>query len=378
MLNDKIDWKDVGIGAAATALGVGTAIALKRTKHLNAIQRLSKGKLNWVTDTPSRFTTDRKNIIDKAIGKLMYGDTKFYRVENAKDLKKLPRKLEGATYYELGRSYDPKLYPKSNISYNKETKLIDDIFQNKVEFARLKGDSIAKGDRLSKKLRYPKDYATFVNRVSKKKNTYIKPSTEYASKGKSHISSKELQSVSESLKNKKRIDPKLNKKLRSAYKDQSNYVIQEEIPVDRYKFGPAKGQPKSERRIDFIYRKGKVTPIQKHRRWVGLDISKVDEKQFKHEFENLVKQNPKIRKASNGEAYILGADVVKDKNKKLRIIEVNDQSGFIDPTVASDKYVAHRLFKRLTGKETGVSRIGKGTAVGLGSYTAGDLVVENK
>jgi len=373
MLNDSISWKDVGIGAAATAVGVGTAIALKRAKNLNAIQKLSKGNLNWVTDAPSRFTTDRKNIIDKAVGKLMYGDTKFYRVENAKDLKKLPRKLEGATYYELGTSYNPKLYPKSDISYNKETKLIDNIFQDKVQFARLKGDSIAKGDRLSRKLRYPKDYPTFVNRMAKQKGTYTKPSAEYASKGKSHISSKDIESLSENLKTKKRIDPKLNKKLRTAFKDQGNYVMQEEIPLSRYKYGPAKGQPKSERRIDFIYRKGKVTPIQKHRRWVGLDISRVEEKKFKNEFEKLVKQNPKIQKAGNGEAYILGADVVKDKSKKLRIIEVNDQSGFIDPTVASDKYVAHRLFKRITGRETGVSRIGKGTAIGVSTYTAGDL-----
>jgi hypothetical protein len=223
MLDDKISWKDVGIGAAATAIGVGAAIALKKPSKLSKLQKLSKGQLNWVTDAPSRFTTDRKNILDKAVGKLMYGDTKFYKVENAKDLKKLPRKMEGSTYYELGKSYDPKLYPKSDLSFNRRTELVDKVFQNKIEFAKLKsGGSIAKGDKLSKALRSPKDYPTFISRLSKQKDKYLKPSEEYASKGQSHISSKDLVTLGDSVKTKKRIDPKLSKKLKSAYKNQDN------------------------------------------------------------------------------------------------------------------------------------------------------------
>lgn len=377
MLNDKLDWQDAAIGASAAALGVGTAMALKYKKPTGELQRLSKGKLNWVTDVPSRFTTDRKNILDKFVGKLLYGDTKFYKVENAKDLKKLPRKLEGTTYYELDKTYNPKLYPKSDISYNKRTDVINKVFQNKTRFARLKGEAVAKGDSLSKKLGYPKEFDSFIHRLSKQENMYIKPSSEFASKGKTHISSADLKTLSEKLKNKEPLNPELKKRLEAAFKNQSKYVVQEEIPVKKYKIGPAKGMPKSERRIDFIYRKGKVIPIQKHRRWFGIDLSRINNKEFKQEFEKLVKQNPNLKKDLKDEAYILGADVVRDKNKKLKIIEINDQSGFLDPTVNLDKYVAHRLFKKVTGRDTGTARALKGTAAGTGGFVAGDLVVNN-
>jgi len=134
--------KDLLPYGAAAAVGLGVAALTKKPGLLGK----AKKPFNWIVDYPTRFTSDRKNIIDRTIGKLLYGDTKFYSADTVENLKKIPKKLPGHTYYEVGTKFNKKLLPKSKVDYNKNIGFIDKNFQNKINFSKLKSSgSIAKG-----------------------------------------------------------------------------------------------------------------------------------------------------------------------------------------------------------------------------------------
>lgn len=373
MSNDNFNWKEVGLGAGAA--GLGGFFMFRKGKPVNKVQQLARGRLNWVTEYPSRFTTDRKTFLDRVIGRLLYGDTKFYKVTSKADLKKLPRKLEGATYYELDTKFPQKYFPKSDISLNQDLDTINKVFQDKAYFSSLKGKSIVKGTTVDKKVGKAKNQYEFFDKLLSNKKSYIKPRQDGGgSAGYGHLSSAEMEALREVIKTKGKVPNAYYRGiLDRIYKNPKKYVIQEEIELAKTPYGA----PKTERRIDFVYHNGQVFPIQKHRRWYGFDFTRVKNKEFKKEFENLVKANPSMKKKLGDKAYLLGADVAKDKKGRLKIIEVNDQSGFLDPTQVFDPFTGHRVYRRITGRDTKLVRGLKGTVAGTSAYVGGDYLVDN-
>lgn len=319
------------LGAGALAAGLGVAALTKKPRMFKTVQK----EMHWVTDAPSRFTTNRTNIIDKAVGKVLYGDTKFHLVRNEKELSKLPKKLKGAVYYDLSSKYNKKLYPKADVAYNKNLDFINKTFQNKINYSKLKSPgTIPKGDELHRALKKPRSFKQFVTRLSEQKNKYVKPSSDYGSARSGHLNATDISS----LAGKKKLNKTTTNRLQKIYKNRRNYVIQDAI------------DPKYEQRVDVLIHKGKVTPIKSQSRWWHEKRPAhrpIFEKQVAKQFARTIKMNPAVHKATKKDSFVFGIDVIKDKKNKLHFVDVNDQSGFIDPATAVNKTVAHTFRKKI-------------------------------
>lgn len=365
--------RNIITGVGAGLIGLGVAGLTKKRTAAKVLNNKTTKVFNWITDAPSRFTTDRKNIVDHAVGKLLYGDTNFFKARNAKELNKIPKKLHGATYFDLSKTHITKNLPTSDVDLNKNKKIIDDLLQDKIQFSKLKNKGhIPKGDALSKTLKKPKTYNEFLTSISKQENKYIKPANEFASKGKTHISNNDLISIKNKL-----VSKKLSNKLQQAYKNMDNYVIQDAVDFKTIKIGPSKGQPKTEKRVDILLHKGKASPIKTQSRWITPDVTNKTKlnKEVTNAVNYIVKNNAKLRNATKKDSFVLGVDVIKDKKNKLKIIEMNDQSGFLDPSIVANKTVGRNFRKKVLNMPDRTHLI-KGTAAATG---AGVLVnnIEN-
>ena len=83
--------------------------------------------------------------------------------------------------------------------------------------------------------------------------------------------------------------------------------------------------------------------------------------------QSLITKNPSKFK---GKQFVLGADVARDTKGKLKIIEINDQSGFLHPDLVGHKGQVHDFYKAVTGRDTRFRAGQKAVAAGVGTSVA--------
>jgi hypothetical protein len=248
-------------------------------------------------------------------------------------------------------------FKRDATKWNMDRKIVDKVFQDKLQFGRLKHPSIAPTKSLAT-VRGTKamDDAELAHLLAKKrKDVYIKPRKEYASGAGGHISSRDIR---EELKQGK--TPAIVHKLRY---EPEKYVVQPHLDFDYGK----------EQRIHIAVQNGKARPIGMRQSRYGLFTSMGKDVPTGPEaakaFNETVKRNPRLAKQLKGKNMVLGGDIAKDSKGQLKQIEWNDQSGF--------QYypeVGHGIYRAVTGADSRVVAGAKGLAIGAVTVGTGAAI----
>ena len=343
---------------AGGAAAIGTFAAARRLnfRGLTEAQKAARGSFHVGSYDPSK----PKTLGQKILHHLRLGDTKHHMVGQ--------RKYVPGAYYHEAEPMAKSVLPKAGVSYNVDPQRnIANVLQDKVRYGKLKSDgSILPAQTVrefvkSRLGRDAKDVKELRSVIDKNIPTrYIKKIRDEASKG-LHMG-KPSTRVSDYQK---------------LYRSPDKYLIQPKIKADPVVYKGKKGLS-GEVRLDFLVDSGIVKPIQKLPRYPAgkapdskLPISfknlakafSLTSRQIQPELQKIVSKNPKVFK----DRAILGADVIRDKKGKIRVIEINDQSGLYDVYPPG----AHRLYKAVTGRDTKVVAGLKGLAVGTGTTLVG-------
>jgi hypothetical protein len=365
------------IPGLAAAVGAATYAVARKAWNPTALQRASKGKLTWVSDAGTRKIMSGKNPLSRTLKNIFYGDIDVTSVDKLKNVKK----VEGALYADIDVLGKTPNLPKADIGLNTASHIIREKLQNKIEFSRLKDPthSIVPGRAFSEAVGSPKSKAKFLEAFSKIRNKhYIKPTVDYASRQEGHFPSSVISEIQEHYKLTGEVPKQYRKAVGHLFKNQSKYVIQPEVDYERISSGMDKGKPRHEFRVEFSVHKNKVSPVNitgRNADWAGgvipINKSHADKKFISStmgSLQRIVKANPKVFKERS---FLLGADVIKDVKGKTRIVEINDQSGNLDPAILTVNYrpnTAHNLYKKVTGRDTkvtaGIKAIATSTVVG--------------
>lgn len=346
------------------------AAALASIPLLYAGLRKGKVPVNWVTEKGAFSSI--KNPITKLWNKLKYSGFNILEHSGSRKSSNVLSNLKGKTYLDTDAFANNYGIKNTADTFNTAKGKITKYFQDKYNFSKTdKSGVILKSKRLDlSKVNTSEELYSKLKNI--KENKYIKPSVDFAGQG-AHISNKDL-STFKNLKYNE-LSPKLKSKLNALLKEKENYIVQDTIPLRLANSVGNNLRPVEESRFNFMVDKGKIKPIYDVKRWNfgslpfnGAPDSKL-EKQFYSFAKKYVKNNPKIFKDN----FVLGADVVRDTSGKMRVIELNDQSGFLHGPLGPAK-----LYKAMSGNDTPIISAAKavagGTLLGTGAYGVKKLI----
>jgi hypothetical protein len=318
------------------AIGTGAFLTFRKGFNKTLSQIKSKGKFTWGLEDYEK----PKKILDKIKERLAYGGD--IKLVNPAD-KKI-KKIEGAYYHDADAFTGPKPI-KSDIGYNVDTKTIRKVFQDKLNFGKIRNYGIVTetrgGNEYLKELglkRTTKESDLYKALQGSKSNYYIKPRKDFGSMGAGHFTTRTL---------------KTSKTTRKKFlKDPSKYVVQENL----------KFKPERELRYHAIVNDGDVKVIRPTMSKQYYPASLLNNpREVETGLSNIIRRN-KIK--GN---YIFGGDVAENQYGKIKFIELNDQSGFLHPDTSVASLLGPRhLYKAVTGKDTkgvaGIKALAAGAA----------------
>lgn len=354
--------KEHPVASAAIAAGA-TAYAGARYRPFSAAAR--KARKMPATMIYESEPGTKRNLLDTVRDYMVRGDFKQITIDEAKSLKK---PLSGHVYFDVDQNLIPKKVPiaKDAVVFNRSN-AIGDVLQDKLHFGQLKHPTIMPTKTIHQHAgKHHKDLLSFSKAlVSQKRDWYYKPRSDYASGGGGHI---DTQRIRTSMR--RGVIPKVVQRM---YENPEGYIAQHAID-----FVPTrKGNP-SEYRAHFHIAKGKVSPIGGPTdRWdwtiSALDRNRPRRQETTKALQEIVNQNPKFKRRLSKANLIVGADVTKDKGGKLRFVEINDQSGFMEYPMWGQP-----TYRAVTGRDSRAISALKGTAAAGVAATGASLLPKPK
>jgi hypothetical protein len=411
---------DTEKAVGALGVGLGTYLLMRHGIGKTQEQLASKGKLTWATYGDGMYQFIRpKGLVGKLRKHFYYGDAKIVDA-----MKPLKEKIEGALYADAAPADIHKTI-RGDINYNTDAKVIDKVLQDKLRFGKLRGSeklSIPSHTvaEVAGSFKGKTDQQVLQKLVSTKEQYYYKPRSDYGSAGERHFHTEQFRRM---LADKKYYAQ--HKEDFAVFRSAPEaYIAQPLLNIQKIKEGPYEGLPTSERRVHFVVdKKNKVRVLRPLiYRWYnpttvgGKDISKTtaaiggaavgagigaqegkknkaksalkgaiigagigtgtaalasrkytvpkyfvrfDKAGIEKDLQSLWNKNKSLHAKS---PLLLGADIVHDINGNRKIVEINDQSGFLHPSMVGNYLQGHYVHKIITGRDTKLVAAGKGIA----------------
>ena len=345
-------------------VGAGAYALARRGRTLTQfVKKTPKKNLTIIREKP-QLREDKLRTMQERV---TIGDKNVY----IEDIRKVKKPIKGNVYMDvpqarLQRRKPLPIHPSAKV-YNRAPKVIEGIFQDKLRYGRLKGGAVPATVSMrkhvgSKKFRSPEAMTKF---LATRSGFYYKPRKEWASGGKGHVSS---DAIARSAKR-----GRANVTVKKMWEDPNKYVAQEKLDI-----AISKGHPKGEHRVHVMLEGGKVKSLGKSvKRW-GM-FTKVDKpnkvkpEEVRRAMKDIIRKNPKLQQSLKGQRLILGADAVKTRKGQLKIIELNDQSGYLN-----NPAVAQKFSRTLSGKSTPLVASAKGGAAAGGTAVGQEFIPKGK